>query len=482
MKRKKVFGLDIRSLGAFRVVIGLVLIYDLLFERLFYFKELYGSNGFMNQNFLNSTIYKDSIFGFIQTSAEMPFVFALALISYSCFVLGYLHKVNRILTPLLYVYISHKYFLTLIGADQIITVLLLFSIFLPLDKTFLIKSKNTYKNYEIRGIPTWAILIQISMIYFFNAINKTGNLWLSGDAVKVAVSDTILSRPYSYLLANNDLLNHFATYFSYAFEFLFPLLLFFPFKNRKIRLLLSFFVIIFHFSISFFMNVGHFHLAFLSVAILLLPPKFWILLSKKKIPLENNLLLKKSSNLVKISASVLLFIAIQKNVFLFLNRFTFSDTNTYQIIYSPFKYLVEVPLSTPFLSQKWVFFTPNPPNEMGFITIEGVDYKERIEILSSLNPFKKENNYKTESVPALSRFGIGVRYLLEKSHSNEEFAKKKNAIEVTNLWTTYNMNRIKRDYDIDKYKKIEFILYSCKSDSLLIKNYMEFTKIKLYEK
>jgi len=479
---KKVFGLDIRSLGAFRIIIGLVLLYDLIFNRIVYYKQLYSyEEGLMNSFFFNTEIYKDSFWSFIQTGAEMPYIFVLALISYLCYVLGYLFKINRILTPILFVYISHKYFLTLIGADQIITVLLLFTIFLPIGQSFaFISKKNSFRNYEIRGVAVWALLIQISIIYFFNAINKTGDLWLSGNVVKVATSDTILSTRFSYLLAKNNLLNHFTTYFSYAYEFLFPLLLFFPYRNQKIRLLLSFIIIFFHFSISIFMDVGHFYLVFLSISILLLPTKFWNYFTNKSQNKNSIVLRKKNTTILRITVIILLFLAIQRNVFSFLNRLTFSDTKIYQTIYSPFEYLNELPISTPFLSQSWVFFTPNPPEEMGILTIEGIDYENGIINLSNLDPFKKRNNYKTESSQSLRLLGLRIRYYLDKWNSNKEYTNNAKVIELKKLWSNYNINQIKKKCNLKKFDRIEVVLYSCKSKDFLINDTLSFNKIKLF--
>ena|SRR5690554_5377608 len=155
MSNKKVYGLDLRSLGVFRIILGITLIYDLIFNKVIYYNSLYDyTNGIQGKSYLNSEIYRKSIFSFFNSDYEMPFVFVIALIIYTLFISGYLYKIFSFLTLLFFAYTSHKYFLTMIGADQIITALLVFSVFLPLDKAFTVNNLKTSlnKNVEIRGI------------------------------------------------------------------------------------------------------------------------------------------------------------------------------------------------------------------------------------------------------------------------------------------------------------------------------------------
>jgi len=171
MSNKKIYGLDLRSLGVFRIILGITLIYDLIFNKIIYYNSLYDyTNGIMGKSYLNSEIYRESFLSFLNSDYEMPFVFVIALILYTLFISGYLYRVSSLLTLFFFAYISHKYFLTMTGADQIITALLVFSVFLPLDKVFSVKNLKTSlkNNVEIRSIAVWGILIQISLIYFLN--------------------------------------------------------------------------------------------------------------------------------------------------------------------------------------------------------------------------------------------------------------------------------------------------------------------------
>ncbi len=114
MSNKKIYGLDLRSLGVFRIILGITLIYDLIFNKIIYYNSLYDyTNGIMGKSYLNSEIYRESFLSFLNSDYEMPFVFVIALILYTLFISGYLYRVSSLLTLFFFAYISHKYFLTM---------------------------------------------------------------------------------------------------------------------------------------------------------------------------------------------------------------------------------------------------------------------------------------------------------------------------------------------------------------------------------
>src|SRR5690606_41466332 len=121
MSNKKVYGLDLRSLGVFRIIIGITLIYDLIFNKVIYYNSLYDyTNGIQGKSYLNSEIYRKSIFSFFNSDYEMPFVFVIALIIYTLFISVYLYNIFSFLILLFLSDIFDKYYLIMIVADQLI--------------------------------------------------------------------------------------------------------------------------------------------------------------------------------------------------------------------------------------------------------------------------------------------------------------------------------------------------------------------------
>jgi len=483
MSNKKIYGLDLRSLGVFRIILGITLIYDLIFNKIIYYNSLYDyTNGIMGKSYLNSEIYRESFLSFLNSDYEMPFVFVIALIIYTLFISGYLYRVSSLLTLFFFAYISHKYFLTMTGADQIITALLVFSVFLPLDKVFSVKNLKTSlkNNVEIRSIAVWGILIQISLIYFYNAINKTGISWLEGNAVKIALADTITSN-MSYSKSAfyfSNLFSSITTYTTYAYELFFPLALFSPFKNQKLRCFVSFFIILFHVSIQIFMDVGYFHMVYICIAFLMLPSIFWNKLSSRKLSKETlNVQYPTIKRVIIIS---LIFLVIQRNFFNFCNRLTFSDTAIYQVVYYPFKFLNDLPLSTPFISQYWAFYSPAPPLELGILTIEGETLEGRKINLSEMNPFDGKNHYKTEKSDYLRLLTLRMRHFFNLAKNDSKYSDNEKIIELRKIWSNYQLSRITRQHNLKDYSKIDCILYSCTSSSLIEKDALLFKKINLF--
>jgi|TARA_B110000037_G_scaffold220491_1_gene288568 hypothetical protein len=483
MSNKKIYGLDLRSLGVFRIILGITLIYDLIFNKIIHYNNLYDyTNGIQGKSYLNSEIYRESFFSFFNSDYEMPFVFVIALIVYTLFISGYLYKIFSFLTLLFFAYISHKYFLTMIGADQIITALLVFSVFLPLDKAFTVKylKPSLNKNVEIRGIAVWGILIQISLIYFFNAINKTGIYWLEGNAVKIALADTITSN-MSYSKSAfyfSNLFSSITTYMTYAYELFFPLVLFFPYKNEKLRCFISFFIILFHSSIQIFMDVGYFHIVYICIAFLVLPSLFWNKLLSNK--LSKKIINTQYNTIKRVIIISLIFLVIQRNFFNFCSRLTFSDTAIYQVVYYPFKYLNDLPLSTPFISQYWAFYSPDPPLELGVLTIEGESLDGEKVNLSEINPFDSKNNYKTEKSDYLRLLTLRMRHFFNLAKNDSKYRDNEKIIELRKIWSNYQLSRITKQHNLKDYSKIDCILYSCTSLYLIEKDTLSFKKINLF--
>lgn len=275
----KKFGLNSLSLSIFRIFIGAILLYDLFWNKIIIYESIYNhEKGILGMTFLNSALFKSTFFSFLPTNSDIKFLLVISLIVYPLFLLGLYHKYTKPLTFTLFTYISHKSSLLLIGADLILSSLLLFSIFLPLD-THLCFNKDTtnipyFRSFEIRNIAVWGILIQIGCIYFCSAVNKNGDMWLQGNAVNVVMADTITSQPLSKYFINSYV-TKLMCYSTYVYEFLFIFILFTPYKNQQFRLLLSVLVLVFHIGIQIFMNIGHFYLVFIAISILLLPSIFW---------------------------------------------------------------------------------------------------------------------------------------------------------------------------------------------------------------
>ena len=176
------------------------------------------------------------------------------------------------------------------AGDLFFNNLLILSLFLPLGLSFSIDSlrkslkhrENTpddlndfnplhNKPKEIFSIGFFAILIQLSCIYFFTGINKSGYDWSNGSAVfKMFQLDTFLT-PVGYFLREYISFNvsKFFTYATLSIELLAPLLLLIPFYSYILRSIFILCYMIFHISIRLSVKVGLFSFTMITTYILL---------------------------------------------------------------------------------------------------------------------------------------------------------------------------------------------------------------------
>src|SRR5687768_5240650 len=93
------FGADLRWIGAFRIGLGLILVCDLL-RRWAEAREYYTNDGFLPNHFSLFRPMGDDLFSLLHafsTLGEVSVVFALMLVVFVCFTLGYRTGLMQIL-------------------------------------------------------------------------------------------------------------------------------------------------------------------------------------------------------------------------------------------------------------------------------------------------------------------------------------------------------------------------------------------------
>ena len=133
------------------------------------------------------------------------------------------------------------------------------------------------KPQKVFSIAYFAMLYQISAIYFFTALNKTGYDWVNGSAVyKMLQLDTFLT-PVGYFVRDYITPNiyKFLTYSTLNLEFSVIILIFLPFYNHLSRFFLIICLTIFHVTIRLFVKVGLFSQTMIVTYILLIDTKIY---------------------------------------------------------------------------------------------------------------------------------------------------------------------------------------------------------------
>ena len=269
------FRLDLRTLALFRILLGLLLIFDIL-SRLGSFGIFYTESGLIP---LELTPYKTrtlwSVF-FLSTNEYYIFgVFVWGLLSAICFTIGYRTKLAGIFCWIFICSIQYRAWFLLCGGDLLIRILFFVGIFLPLDQYFSV-TKKSIQEKTVFNFVIVLYFIQLCFIYYTAAMGRDHHSWWI-DAT--AISDVLKHKPsasyFAQFILFFPLILKFLTRWTMLIEFFFPFIMFIPFNTQKIKLISALTMMLLHFGILTFMNIGLFPYASMLSWLILLPSSFW---------------------------------------------------------------------------------------------------------------------------------------------------------------------------------------------------------------
>ncbi|MEM9061426.1 MAG: HTTM domain-containing protein [Pseudomonadota bacterium] len=280
---RTLFSIDVRSLAAMRVLLGITVVYCLLmiFPDLRWF---YTDQGFLTRaEALSDTPYAKASLLFFNGSYTFAVVlWVLALLAAASFMVGFRARLSALLCWILYMSFVGRNPLVGQGGDALILLLLFWSMFLPVGRAFSIDAalsdnpRPSGKDREVCSVATVGLLLQVLYVYVFGALLKTGPQWMpDGSAVYFALHlDTFateLSMWFRQFFAPTQIL----TYFVFWLELLAPVLLFFPDKRMLVRTATLALLIAMHLGFRVFIRIGHFWMASLSSLCTYIPGWVW---------------------------------------------------------------------------------------------------------------------------------------------------------------------------------------------------------------
>jgi predicted DCC family thiol-disulfide oxidoreductase YuxK len=195
--------LDPRWLGIFRICFGVLLISELGY-RWSYARLLFSNDGLLPNHFsLFAPMGQDlfSIYHVFSTIEEVHLAFALTLVVFLCFTLGYKTRLFHILSAILITSLHSRNLFTENGGSVVTHSLATWTVFLPLGQCFSIdavrrslRQKHEHGSAELNqreparvepfvSIVVLGLLLQWSVIYFFNCVHKTGAGWRDHSAI-----------------------------------------------------------------------------------------------------------------------------------------------------------------------------------------------------------------------------------------------------------------------------------------------------------
>jgi hypothetical protein len=197
---------DRRTLGFTRVLLGFLLITD-LFRRTWDWEAMFSTEGVLpnHVNLWRPQGGNVSIVNAFSTPGELWVLWAIMLATFTCVLVGYKTRVAQILSLVFVTGMNGRVLLIENGGYVAYNLLALWTCFLPLgdrfsldallaslrrkreataddlnDRSDLIAEDKLAPHVSLVGV---VILLQLSAIYFFNVVHKTGPAWKNGTAV-----------------------------------------------------------------------------------------------------------------------------------------------------------------------------------------------------------------------------------------------------------------------------------------------------------
>lgn len=277
------YGLDLRSLSLFRILLALLLLGDLLIMRLMDLRAHYTDFGILPRNVLLERFSDQWLFSLHLASGRWEFqllFFAIATFFAVQLLLGYKTRRAAFFSWLLLMSLQNRNELILQGGDVLLRAMTFWAMFVPLNAYWSVDAAMRDSDPEVKGPVlnggTLGLYTQAILLYVVAAMLKSGAPWReSGLAVWYALSLDQMATPLGHWLLNFPGLLKFLTFFTLAVEFVAPLFLLIPAVSGPVRTVTVILLIGLQLSFRLCLNAGHFAFVASTLMIPLLPTWFW---------------------------------------------------------------------------------------------------------------------------------------------------------------------------------------------------------------
>jgi hypothetical protein len=288
-KIEKLFGVDLRSLAAFRIGAAAIILLDLLFrsrELTAYFTD----DGILPRIARIELIEVGDQFSFADTWSihlmsgqywVQAVLMLLAAAAAICLLVGHRTRMATIVSWVLLQSLDSRNLVLINSGDVLLRCLLLWGIFLPLGARFSLdrwRSQATpTARPRILSAASAAVLLQVAMMYFFSGLFKNHPAWLTEcSGVYYALNcDSYVTSIGLWLRRLPDGLHSALTLSTIALEFLGALIVFSPWRTAAIRMIMIAAFWLFHLGLALTMTIGLFPIICIVAWLLFIPSAFW---------------------------------------------------------------------------------------------------------------------------------------------------------------------------------------------------------------
>jgi len=296
---KTVFSIDLRTLALFRILLAVLILWDLVL-RSSDLVAFYTDQGVLAREFYLALAnpWHWSLHAASGAVWWQILLFCLAALIALALLMGYRTRLMAFLSFVLLASLINRNTLILTGGDQLLVVMSFWSLFLPIGARWSIDAalqpelQNNPNQHRFQpdkpqlyfSVATIAVILQVLYLYFFTALLKTGDAWISRfDAAFYAVSLDQFATPIAIWLRQFPPLFTVGTVYVLVVEFLAPLLVLLPFAWPRFRIVGLLLLASLHAGFLFMLHIGLFPLIdFMSLS-LLIPSALWIYLHEKRV-------------------------------------------------------------------------------------------------------------------------------------------------------------------------------------------------------
>jgi hypothetical protein len=306
------FTFDPRSLGLGRIGLAWLLLYD-LWRRVGGIPTWYTNEGLLPNHAVLWRPDGDYIFSFFlaaSTRAEVAVLFVMVAMTYLCFLVGWRTRLFHVLSFICLVSVHSRGTFLENGGDVALNLLCAWTMFLPMGARFsvdaVLASLRAHEDHTVAGLgerTPWraraarpvvslavlAVLLQISVIYYFNAVHKHGWTWREGKAIHYVLYQERMVTWFGVLVRRYMTLplSMILTYATLIIEISAPLLVLNPvlrYRTRSIAILLF---PALHLAFAAFLNLGQFSFNMMGYFPLLLAEADWNTINRWVAPPDN---------------------------------------------------------------------------------------------------------------------------------------------------------------------------------------------------
>jgi hypothetical protein len=305
--KERNFTVDTRTLGLFRIGLGILLLTN-LWDRAggFDLVAFFSNDGMLPNHF---ALYRPQapgmwglLFGF-STPNEVRFAMAFIYGVYLLYTLGLFTRVMQVLVLVCAESVNWRFILPQHGGMVTLLILVVWSLFLPLGERYsldaLIRSMRNSRETDAaslqkrawRSVPAvsytglafFAFCFNWAFIYFFNAYHKQGVTWHSGSAVHYVLWMNLRATDLAAWLRMHEpfWFSPMSTWGTLVMEWSLPLLILTPVFQKWAHRVAILFVWSLHGVIALLITLGPFSYSMMVFSLILVHKDEWELLAKK---------------------------------------------------------------------------------------------------------------------------------------------------------------------------------------------------------